>query len=128
MSAITVTEISSTNHKLRTTMMGPKGNVGATIKVIKITPTTDYTAGGDHLDLSSFFTNRIWWLMFMNPTVRNATTGYLQVGYIPGTAKTDGRGGYSPTDGHITFTAGGTESATHDDPHAYPVYAVVSGC
>ena len=62
----------------------------------------------------------------MNPTVRNATTGYYQVGYAPGTAKTDYRGGYSPTDGKIVFSDGATEAS--GDLSAYKVYAVVCGC
>lgn len=119
----------ATNMKAVTMMAGSaaKGRTkGANIKVIKITPPTTYTAGGDALDLSALFPDRIYWLMFMNATVRNATTGYLQVGYAPGTAKTDRFGGYSPTDGKVVYSAGATEAA--DDLSAYPTYAVVCGC
>ena len=125
MTAIAVTAAYS-KHKMRYHLMGPKDNPGATIKVIKIVPPTSYTAGGDTLDLSTLFKRRIWWVMFMNATVRNATTGYLQVGYVPGTAKTDYRGGYSPTDGKITLSNAATEAS--GNVSAYPVYAVVCGC
>lgn len=125
MTAIAATA-AAMNKKMTYTMMGPKENKGATIKVIKITPPTTYTAGGDALDLTTLFPKRIYWLMFMNATVRNASTGYLQVGWVPGTAMTDKRGGYSPSDGKLTFSDGATEAS--GDLSAYPVYAVVCGC
>jgi hypothetical protein len=125
MTAIALTN-PATNHKIHYTMMGPKNNKGATIKVIKITPPTSYTAGGDALDLSALFPKRIYWLMFMNATVRNATTGYLQVGWVPGTTMTDKRGGFSPTDGKLTLSNAGTEAS--GNVAAYVVYAVVCGC
>ena len=125
MTAIAVTN-PAVNHKMHYMMMGPKENKGASIKVIKITPPTSYTSTGDALDLTALFPKRIYWLMFMNATVRNATTGYLQVGWVPGTAMTDKKGGYSPTDGKVVFSAGATESS--GDLSAYPVYAVVCGC
>jgi len=115
--------------KLRDMMAG-SGNLGRTkgavVKVVKIVPPTTYTAAGDALDLSALFPSRIYWLMFMNPTVRNATTGFAQVGYYPGTAKTDRFGGYSPTDGKVVYSAGNTESS--GDMAAYVTYAVVCGC
>ena len=117
-----------TNHKMHYMMMGPKDNPGASIKVIKIIPATAYTAAGDHLDLSALFPKRIYWLMFMNPTVINAGVNFVQAGYIPGTAKTDYRGGWSPTDGHFVLSAAATEATTNADYSAYPVYAVVCGC
>lgn len=125
MTAIAVTA-PETKHKMHYMMQGPKNNPGANIKVIKIVPPTSYTSTGDALDLSALFPNRIYWLMFMNPTVINAGSDYVQVGYEPGTAKTDYRGGYSPTDGKVVFTAGATESS--GDLSAYTVYAVVCGC
>ena len=124
MTAIAATAPSKT--KMRYTMMGPKDNPGATIKVIKIVPPDSYTVGGDALDLSTLFPKRIYWLMFMNATVRNATTGFLQVGYIPGVAVTDKRGGTNPATGKVVFSDGATEAS--GDLSAYPVYAVVCGC
>ena len=98
---------------------------GASIRVLKITPPTTYTSTGDALDLSAFFPDRIYWMMFMNPSVRSGTD-FAQVGYEPGTAKTDRFGGYSPADGKIVFSGGATESA--GDMSTYLVYAVVCGC
>jgi hypothetical protein len=115
-----------TNHKMHYQMMGPKQEKGATIKAIKITPPDSYTSTGDALDLSTLFPSRIYWVMFMNATVVNAGVDYVQVGYEPGTAKDDFKGGYSPADGKVVFSAGATESS--GDLSAYPVYAVVCGC
>lgn len=126
MTAIAVTN-PMTSHKMRYQMMGPKLNPGASIKVIKITPATAYTAAGDHLNLSALFPNRIYWLMFMNSNVRSGTD-FAQVGYVPGTAKTDYKGGWSPTDGHIVYSAGATEATTNGDYSTYVTYAVVCGC
>jgi hypothetical protein len=124
MTAIAVTA-PATKHKLYYTMMGPKNNPGATIKVIKIVPPDSYTSTGDALDLTTLFPRRIYCVMFMNSNARSGTS-FAQVGYAPGTAKTDYRGGYSPADGKIVFSAGATESS--GDMSAYVVYAVVSGC
>jgi hypothetical protein len=124
--AVTAPACNATNHKMYYMMQGPGDSPGASIKVIKITPPTSYTSTGDALDLSALFKRRIYWLMFMNPTVINDGVDFAQVGYEPGTAKTDKRGGYSPTDGKIVFSTGSTESS--GDLSAYPVYAVVCGC
>jgi hypothetical protein len=127
MTAIAATA-ADTNHTMRYMMMGPKENKGASIKVIKITPPDSYTAGGDALNLTTLFPKRIYWLMFMNATVRNATTGFVQVGWVPGTAMTDKHGGYSPTDGKVIFSASTGAAEASGDLSAYPVYAVVCGC
>ena len=123
MTAIALTSAYS-KHKVRYHLMGSKYNKGATIKVIKITPPTSYTSTGDALDLSALFPKRIWWVMFMNPSVRSGTD-FAQIGYVPGTAMTDFRGGYSPTDGKIVFSGGATESS--GDMSTYLAYAVVCG-
>jgi hypothetical protein len=117
-----------TNLKQRAMTFGPHGVKGASIKVIKVTPATDnYSAAGVTLDLSAHFPERIYWCVPMNATVRNATTGYMQVGYVPGTAKTDKAGGFASTDGKYQFSAGATED-TASDNSAYVIYFVVCGC
>jgi hypothetical protein len=63
----------------------------------------------------------------MNPTARDATTGFLQVGYEPGTAKTDKAGGFSPTDGKYVLSGGATE-CTASDHSAHTLYFVACGC
>jgi len=114
-------------------MMAGSGDKGRTkaanIKVVKITPPTTYTSTGDALDLSALFPDRIYWLMFMNPTAGDNPGGasaYEQVGYVPGTAKTDRFGGFSPTDGKVVFSEGATEAS--GDLKEHIVYAVVCGC
>ena len=126
MTAIAVTA-PETKHKMHYMMQGPKQNPGASIKAIKIVPPTEYTTTGDALDLSALFPNRIYWMMFMNPNVRSGTD-FAQVGYEPGTAKTDYRGGYSPTDGKIVLSGGATEFTDDADASTYVIYAVVCGC
>lgn len=88
-------------------------------------PYTVTTAGWTGTATYGFFPHRIYWVMFMNPTVRSGTD-YAQVGYAPGTAMTDGKGGYSPADGKIVFSTGATEFG--GDASTYTVYAVVCGC
>lgn len=121
----------ATDKKWRYIVMGGP-YPSASMKVIKIVPPTDdpgYTTRGDTLDLSAIFPHRIYWLMFMNANVR-WTAAFVQIGYEPGTAKTDKAGGYSPTDGKIVLTTGtsGTEFTDDAAAEGYVAYAVVSGC
>ena len=119
----------STNKKWRYIVSGGS-YPSASVKVIKIVPPTDdpgYTTRGDTLDLSAIFPHRIYWLMFMNATV-NWSTDFVQIGYEPGTAKTDKAGGYSPTDGKIVLSCGSTEFTDDAAAEGYVAYAVVSGC
>lgn len=124
-----------TNQKMHAMTFGPAGAAGATIKVIKVVPaTTNYSAGGVTLNLGTSgplgadgFKRRIYWCVPMNPTARDASTGFLQVGYEPGTAKTDAPGGFSPTDGTYVLSSGATE-CTASDQSAHTLYFVVCGC
>jgi hypothetical protein len=118
--------ISSVDHKLHYLMMGPKYLKGSTIKTLTITPATNAAAGGDTLDLSAHFPNRVYWVKAMNPTAKNATTGYVQVGFVPGTAKTDNPGGWASTDWKVQFSEGATSKT--GNIAAYVVYAVACGC
>jgi hypothetical protein len=123
-----------TSMKMQAMTMGPAGASGATIKVVKVTPaTTNYSAGGVTLDLSTAgplgsagFKRRIYWAVPMNPTAVDASTGFLQHGYVPGTAKTDAPGGFSPTDGKYVMSTGATEM-TASDQSAHALYYVVCG-
>ena len=124
-----------TNMKMQAMTMGPAGAAGATIKVIKVVPgTANYSAGGVTLDLSTAgslgadgFKRRLYWCVPMNPTARDASTGYLQVGYVPGTAKTDAPGGFSAADGKYVMSTGATEM-TASDQSAHTLYFVACGC
>lgn len=117
-----------TDMKMHAMTLGPQGNAGASIKVIKVVPATDnYSAGGVTLDLSSFFPRRLYWCVPMNPTARDATTGYLQIGYEPGTAKTDSAGGWSAADGKYVMSAGATEASAANES-AHTLYFVACGC
>ena len=130
--AASVWKVNMKEHKM---VFGPAGASGATVKVIKVIPaTTNYSAGGVTLDLSTAgplgsdgFKRRIYWCVPMNPTAIDASTGFLQHGYVPGTAKTDAPGGFSPTDGVYVLSAGATE-CTASDQSAHPLYFVVCGC
>jgi hypothetical protein len=74
------------------------------------------------------FKDRIWWMMPMTYTAKNATTGYLQMGFVPGTAKTDiVAGGYATSGWKVQLSAGATETADNADISAYTFYAVVCG-
>jgi hypothetical protein len=123
-----------TNMKEHAMVFGPKGAAGATIKVIKVVPGTgNYSAGGVTLDLSTAgslgadgFKRRVYWCVPMNPTAVDASTGFLQVGYVPGTAKTDGPGGFSPADGVYVMSTGATEM-TASDQSAHVLYFVACG-
>jgi len=120
------------NMKMRAMMFGPYHEPGATIKVIKVVPaTTNYAAGGVTLDLSAHFKHRLYWCVPMNPTARDATTGFLQVGYEPGTAlaNTPGNnaGGWNPADGKYVLSSGATE-CTASDQSAHTLYFVACGC
>ena len=122
------------NMKQHAMVFGPKGASGARKVVVKVVPATDnYTAGGVTLDLSTAgtlgadgFKHRIYYCVPMNPTVRNASTGYKQVGYEPGTAKTDAPGGWNPADGKYVLSTGATESTAANNS-AYVMYFIVCG-
>lgn len=118
-----------TNLKMRAMTFGPAGVNGASIKVVKVVPATDnYSAGGVTLDLSSLFPKRLYWCVPMNGgAARDATTGYLQFGYVPGTALTDAAGGFSPADGKYVMSTGATEM-TASDQSAHTLYFVACGC
>src|SRR5512137_307493 len=123
-----------TDMKMKAMTMGPAGAAGATIKVIKVTPaTTNYSAGGVTLNLgtsgplgSDGFKHRVYWCVPMNPTAVDASTGFLQHGYVPGTAKTDAPGGFSPTDGKY-FNDTATTEMTASDQSAHVLYYVACG-
>ena len=122
------------NMKQHAMVYGPKGASGARTMVVKVVPaTSNYSAGGVTLDLStagtlgsSGFKRRIYYCVPMNPTARDASTGFLQVGYEPGTAKTDAPGGWNPADGKYVMSTGATEM-TASDQSAHTLYFVVCG-
>jgi len=125
-------EIWKVNQKMRAMMFGPYHEPGATVKVIKVTPATDnYTAGGVTLDLSAHFPHRLYWCVPMNATCRDASTGFEQIGYVPGTAlaNTPGNcaGGFNPADGKYVASQGATER-TASDQSAHVMYFVACGC
>ena len=117
--------LTSVDRKVKELVFGPLGIVGAKFKVFTVASGT-YAAGGVVCDLSPFFSSRIYGAWIMNPTVRDASTGYVQAAYVPGTAKTDGKGGWSPADGKIQISTGATENTT-DDQSAHVIYLCVLG-
>ena len=110
------------NMKQHAMVFGPQGASGAKTVVVKVVPGTgNYSAGGVTLDLSTAgglgkdgFKHRVYYCVPMNPTAIDASTGFLQHGYVPGTAKTDAPGGFSPTDGKYVCSAGASEIGSAD--------------
>lgn len=101
------------------------GGKGATIKSILVTLPASYDAGGSTLDLSPQFPNRVFWALPMTASAKNASTGYIQIGLVPGTAKTDAQGGFASTDWKLQCTAGATQSS--GDLSAYVTHIVACG-
>jgi len=123
MTAVT-SALASTSKKMQALCAGPANVAGASIKVITITPGT-YEAAGMALDLSAIFPDRVYWATVNSGTVRNATTGFLQVGLVPGAAKADGNG-YVPTGWKVVMSSGATEM-TAADASAYVFNITVCG-
>jgi len=123
MTAVTAA-LASTSQKMSALCAGPVNVAGASIKVIKITPGT-YEAAGEALDLSAFFPDRVYWATVQSGTVKNATTGYIQVGLAPGSAKSDGNG-FAPTGWKVVASTGASEQIV-GDISAYVFYIIVCG-
>ena len=124
-----------TNPTQRALTFGPYAQKGATIRVVQVTPaTTNYTAGGVTLDLSTAgplgtkgFGRRIYWAVPINGTINNGSNTYAQVGYVPGTALTDTAGGFNPTNGVFQLSTGSSEFAAASAA-LYVFYLLVCGC
>ena len=100
-------------------------NTGSHTFTVPVTTTTAGTTGEVTWGL---FRNRIWWIMPMTYTAKNATTGYLQMGFVPGAAKTDmPNGGYATSGWKMQLSAGSTEVAGSTNISAYTFYAVACG-
>lgn len=99
---------------------------GSYVKAIQVTLPTSYDAGGSTLDLSAQFPERVFWAIPMTASAKNATTGYIQIGLVPGTAKSDAIGGFASTDWKVQCTAGATQSS--GDLSAYVTHIVACGC
>ena len=103
----------------------PKKDAGY-IKVILVTLTTSYDVGGSALDLSTPFPNRVYWALPMTAIAKDATTGFTQIGIVPGTLKTDGLGGFASTDWTITSSVSAAEASGNLTDHV--CYIVACGC
>jgi len=126
MGAVT-TAIDKTSQKVGAICAGPQNCAGASTKTIKITLPASYDAGGSALNLSSYFTSRVYWAVPLTPFCINASTGAVYIGLVPGTAKTDTPGGYSPTDWKVRSAATATESSAAANLSAYTGYILVCG-
>ena len=91
-------------------------------------PVTVSVAGTNGYVTWGHFRNRVYWALLMNPTVKDATTNYLQMGLVPGTAKGDTAGGYSPVDWYIRASDAATETTDATDLSGYTPYIVACGC
>lgn len=91
-------------------------------------PVTVSTAGTTGEVYWGVFAKRIWWIMPMTYTAKNATTGYLQMGFVPGTAMSDyPNAGYATSGWKMQLSAGATEAGSGADISAYTFYAVACG-
>jgi hypothetical protein len=105
----------------------PKKDAGY-IKVILVTLTTVYTAGGAILDLSTPFPNRVYWALPMTAIAEGTSHAYTQIGLVPGTLKTDGLGGFASTDWYITSSVSEVEATTSATLVDHVCWIVVCGC
>ena len=105
---------------------GQQNMPGASVKVILVTLPASYDAGGSALSLASLFPDRVFWAVPMTATAKDATTGFTTIGVVPGTAKTDAKGGYSSTDWKITSAVGAAEASGNLADHV--TYIVACGC
>ena len=120
MGAVSVGATTPTADKLGAINVGAMGlPKGATVKTFTITMPASYDAGGSALDLSAHFPDRVWFAAPMAPFAINATTGAIYIGLVPGTAKTDGKGGYASSDWKVRAAATATESAGAANLSAY---------
>lgn len=125
MGAVSVTAPSAVTHTMNHEANGGVGVKGASIKVFLITLPTSYDAGGSALDLSTYFTKRVYWAAPISPFFINATTGAVCVGLVPGTAKTDKPKGFASNDWKVRAFATATESS--GNLSAYTGYIVACG-
>jgi hypothetical protein len=101
------------------------GSKAAKFKVIALTPPASYDAGGSTVDFSGVFKERVYFALPMNPTARDATTGFTQISLVPPTAKTDKQGGYPGAGWLLQSSVGAAEASGSLSDH--PVYVVVCG-
>jgi hypothetical protein len=107
---------------------GSPTKAAGTEKVILITLPSSYDTLGSTLDLSTPFPDRVFWAFPMTAIAKDATTGFTQIGVVPGTAKTDGLGGFASTDWKITSSVSATEVANEGDLSDHVCYIVACGC
>ena len=105
---------------------GQQNLPGASVKVILVTLSSSYDAAGSTLDLSSLFPDRVFWAAPMTATAKDATTGFTTIGIVPGTAKTDVKGGFLSTNWKITSAVGAAEASGDLSDHV--CYIVACGC
>ena len=105
---------------------GQQNLPGASVKVILVTLTSSYDAGGSALDMSSLFPDRVFWAAPMTATAKDASTGFTTIGVVPGTAKTDVKGGFASTDWKITSAVGASQASGDLSDHV--CYIVACGC
>lgn len=130
MGGVTVALQTAVNHQMGAEQYGLVGAPGASIKMFKITLPASYnqtTTHGSAMDLSSHFKNRVYWALVVSPFFINATNGAVCVGLVPGTAKTDKPGGFSPSNWKVRAFATATESANAANLGAYTGYIVACG-
>jgi len=107
---------------------GSPTKAAGTVKVILITLTDSYDAAGSTLSLATPFPNRVFWAFPMTAIAMGTANAFTQIGLVPGTAKTDGLGGFASTDWKIISSVSATEATTSGDLSDHVCYIVACGC
>jgi hypothetical protein len=119
-------QVSRVNRSIEAIMAGAVAMPGARFHVIKVTPTSAYTAGGDTFSLAAYCPNRVFFAVPLEGAVKNATTGYMVPGIVPGASKTDQIGGFANSGWKLQMSAGASEAS--GDVSAYVFHMLVCGC
>ena len=107
---------------------GSPTKAAGTIKVILVTLTDSYDTLGSTLSLATPFPDRVFWAFPMTAIAKDASTGFTQIGLVPGTVKTDGLGGFASMDWKITSSVSATEATNTGDLSDHVCYIVACGC
>ena len=124
MGAVTVGAVTG-SMKMSELLVGKGFGKGATIKTIALAPPASYDAGGSTIDFSAHFKNRVFWVIPITNTAKDATTGYTQIGIVPGAVKTDKAGGFANSGWKLQSSVGAAEASGDLSDHV--VYVVACG-
>lgn len=129
MGAVSVGTTVTTDKTTGSLLSGGRLPKGAIWKTVEVTLPASYDDNGSALDLSGLFPDRVWFAAPMG-AAWNETNGMIPVRLTPGTAKTDGLGGFASSDWKIvagSLTTVAIEAAGAANLGAYKVTLIVCG-